>query len=129
MAFGVTEADYGTQGPEHFDRFGVRHYVRISGRRRYQEFVDVDIRGKIKRLGLTLVGWQQRYYNVEHYHLDVNGRPLEIRSYADGRIKLFLDEQEVYAENIAVVTRHAPAARVRPRPDRRRVHPPVCQSW
>lgn len=106
MAFGETEADYGEQGPEDFDRFGARHYVHIHARRRNQLFVDVDAHGVIKRLGLTLRSWRRKYYNVEHYHLDVNGRPLEIRSYSDGRIKLLLDEQEVYAENIAMVLRH-----------------------
>ena len=104
--YGVTEVDYGTQTAEHFDRFGLRHYAHVYARRRNQIFVDADLAGIIKRGGLTLRSWYRRFYNVEHYHLDINGRPLEIRSYADGRIKLFLDGEPVYTENTKIVTRH-----------------------
>ena len=106
MAFGVTEVDYGEQGPEHFDRFGIRHYAHVYSRHRNSIFVDANLHGIVKRLGLTLMGWAKRYYNVYHYFLDIHGRPLEIRSYSDGRIKLFLDGACVYAENTKIVTRH-----------------------
>jgi len=106
MAFGVTEVDYGEQGPEHFDRFGIRHYAHVYSRHRNSIFVDANLHGIVKRLGLTLRGWSKRYYNVHHYYLDVHGRNLEIRSYSDGRIKLFLDDQPVYTENTKVVLRH-----------------------
>ena len=105
MSFGITEVDYGEQTPEHFDRFGIRHYVHVFSRHRNQIFVDANLQGTIKRLGLTLFGWSRGYYNVERFSLDINGRPLEIRSYADGRIKLFLDGEPVYTENTKIVTR------------------------
>lgn len=105
MTFGVTEVDYGEQEPEHFDRFGIRHYAHVYSRHRNQIFTDADKYGIIKRLGLTLRSWSRAYYNVEHFALDINGRPLEIRSYADGRIKLFLDGEPVYTENTKIVTR------------------------
>lgn len=100
------EVDYGEQTPEHFDRFGVHHYARLTTRHRVREFLDAEPRGIVKRLGLTLQGWGKRWPGVEIFHLYVWDRPLEIRSYSDGRIKLFLDGQPVYTENTKVVTAH-----------------------
>lgn len=101
-----TVADYGEQAPEHFDRLGIRHYVRVETRNRIREFVDANPHGIVKRLGLTLQGWGKRWPGMEVFDLDIWGRPLEIRSYSDGRIKLFLDGACVYAENTKIVTRH-----------------------
>jgi hypothetical protein len=36
------EADYGEQGPEHFDRFGVRHHVILRTRRRIRTFMETS---------------------------------------------------------------------------------------
>jgi hypothetical protein len=103
----ATTADYGTQVPEHFDRFGVRHHVTIYPERGMtRTFLDANPNGLVRRLSLTLRHWARRWPGMEIFHLDVNGRPLEIRSYADGRIKLLLDDAPVYQERIKVVTRH-----------------------
>lgn len=101
-----TRADYGEQGPEHFDRFGVRHHVRIVTARSARDFMDANPRAAIKRLGLTLRGWSKRWPGMEIFHLDVWGRRLEIHSYSDGRLKLMLDGQPVYVEKTKIVTEH-----------------------
>ena len=106
MAFGNVEADYGEQGPEHFDRWGLRHYVTLRTRRTVRTFMDANLSAPIKRLGLTLRSWQRTWQGSAHYFLNIHGRPLEIRCYEDGRIKLFLDGEAVYTEDIKVVTRH-----------------------
>lgn len=100
-------AEYGEQTPEHFDRFGVGHHVTVTtpdhGKRIY---LTLNPRGIVRRLGLTLQGWAKYWPGAHRYCLDVHGRPLEIRRYADGRIKLWLDGQPVYTENTKVVIRH-----------------------
>ena len=98
-------ADYGEQTPQHFDRFGVRHHVRLDDGLRTRVFLDANPRGIVQRLGLTLSGWARRWPGMEVFALQVRGRDLEIRSYSDGRIKLFLDGEPVYTENTKVVTR------------------------
>lgn len=100
-------ADYGEQGPEDFDRFGIRHHVEVRARRaRRRTFVEVNLNAAIQRLGLTLRHWERRWQGVHHYHLKVHNRLLEIRRYSDGRISLFLDDQPVYVEKTKVVTVH-----------------------
>jgi hypothetical protein len=102
-----TSVDYGEEGPEDFDRFGIRLNATVSGDDRVTTtFRDANVRGIVKRLGLTLFGGYKRWPGMEVFRLEVWGRPLEIRSYSDGRIKLFLDGQPVYAEKTKIVTRH-----------------------
>ena len=102
----AVQVDYGTLTPQDADRFGVHHYARLSTRHHTREFLDANPKGAIKRLGLRLSGWYLSWQNVHVYALEIHQRPLEIRRYSDGRIKLFLDGQPVYTENIKVVTRH-----------------------
>ena len=111
MAFGDVEADYGEQGPEHFDRWGLRHYVTLRTRRSVRTFADANLAAPVKRLGLTLRSWRRTWQGTLHYFLAVHGRSLEIRCYSDHRIKLFLDGEPVYTENIKVVTDTASSAR------------------
>lgn len=99
------EVDYHTLTPQDFDRFGVRQHVTVRDHHRVRVFTDADPRGVIKRLGLTLRGWGKRWPGMEVFHLDIWDRPLEIRSYSDGRIKLFLDRVPVYTEDTKIVTR------------------------
>jgi hypothetical protein len=114
----MTWADYGTEAPEDFDRFGVKQDVVVSGDdRRRRRFVDVEALGPIKRLGLTLHAWsKQWHWSTEHFALDVNGRWLEIVSYRDGRLKISLDGDRIYIENIKIRTtdgeRHREITRV-----------------
>jgi hypothetical protein len=102
----MIEVDYGERTPMDFDRFGVRMHVRVNDGRHIREFTDANPRGIVKRLGLTLSGWAKRWPGMEVFELQIWGRNLEIRSYSDGRIKLFLDAAPVYTENIKIVTRH-----------------------
>ena len=101
-----TVADYGEMGPEHVDRFGVRHHVLLETEHGIREFMDANPRTAIKRLGLTLLGWGKRWPGMEVFHLDIWDRRLQIHSYSDGRLKLLLDGQPVYVEKTKIVTRH-----------------------
>lgn len=97
-------ADYGELGPEHFDRFGVRHYVDVDGR----TFMDADPRGPVRRMGLKLISWfkTNAVHATERYVMTIDDRRvLEIRSHVDGRLKIFLDNRQIYAENVKMVTR------------------------
>lgn len=103
--------DYGTLGPEDLDRFGTKQEYQVWMRGdpydTRMHLVTMAPDNVIRRIGLFLHGWyRNRYHGAERYCMTVNDRPVEIRSYADGRIKIFLDDQPVYAENVKTITRH-----------------------
>ncbi|QIG58294.1 hypothetical protein SEA_SKOG_142 [Gordonia phage Skog] len=119
-----TEINYGSQGPEDIDRFGTRQTYDLWGvngpdhvRQRIQPFDALKDYlqprwGPLRRLGLVLGSWREYRGGVEHYSLSVNGRYLQIRSYADGRIQLYLDDRFVYQEKTEIVTRSGNRERV-----------------
>lgn len=106
------EADYGEGTPEHFDRFGVRHFVRYAVNGRARDFVDTNPTAPITRLKLTLQSWWRGWPGMQTFRLDLDGRFMEIRLYSDGRVKIILDDDTIYAETNKVVTRHGEKHRV-----------------
>jgi hypothetical protein len=100
------EADYGEQTPEHFDRFGVRHFVRYTVNHRARDFVDTNPSAPVTRFKLTLQQWWRSWPGLQTFRLDLDGRPMEIRIYSDGRVKIILDDDVIYAEKNKVVTRN-----------------------
>lgn len=104
----MSEVEYGAATPETIaaDRFGVYQRYRVAQRYRWEEWEATLLRGVVKRLGLRLYGWgRQRASGAETYHLTVNDREVEIRSYTDGRIMLRLDGQLVFCERTKWLTR------------------------
>ncbi len=120
------EVDYGTATPEGFDRFGTNQIWEVRDTRDRYSLTVTNPSGRIKRLGLQLLHWtRHRYHQTETYHLDINGRELEIRSNTDGRIQLVLDNAPVYTEHVKTVTRNW----IRHRELERRYHGDEEQQW
>lgn len=105
------ECDYGEATPQSIagDRFGAWQDYRLRSRRKpFRHVIPGDLRAPIKRLSMVWRDWSQHFSGSEHHFFTVDGRELEIRSYTDGRIKIFLDNDEhpIYAENVVPIYEH-----------------------
>lgn len=101
-------ADYGEATPEsmHHDRFGIRQYPILHCRGGVPvQYVPQNTRGPVHRLGMTLHGAWKTFGGLRDYRITVDERDLAIRTYSDGRIKITLDDRDVYVEKRRVVTR------------------------
>lgn len=102
------EVEYGAATPQTIaeDRFGLHQRYRSRRTYRWEDWEAAIVGGVVTRLGLRLHGWgRQRASGAERYHLTVNDREVEIRSYVDGRIMLRLDGDLVFSERTKWLTR------------------------
>jgi hypothetical protein len=96
--------DYGEQGPEHLDRFGTHQIYEVVKGGDSQFIVPLNYNKPIRRLTLQLRRWLSgKWY--DEFQLLVGERPMEIRHYPDGRLKVFVDNEPVYEERVRTRTR------------------------
>jgi hypothetical protein len=102
------ECDYGELTPElaAADRFGDHQNYRLRTRRgRLRHVLPGDVYSPIKRLGLVLKSWTRNSWGrSEWFDLSINGRQLHVRSYSDHRLRIWLDDEEIYGEHLRTIT-------------------------
>lgn len=103
----MTQVNYGSATPESIvaDRFGIRQTYELSVPRAItQRFEPANTRGVIKRLGLVLRAAWKAWPGLHEYSLVIDERPVHIRSYSDGRLRILVDGETVFTEKVAVKT-------------------------